>query len=56
MHKIITKELTPYRMTQPPLQEKLVTGYTKQIIEGPPPLKEATGYPTFFPRDLYIPW
>ena len=40
-------------MTQSPLQEKLVTGYTKQTIQGLPPLKEATGYPQFFPR-IYI--
>lgn len=43
-------------MTQPPLQEKEVTSYTKQIIKGLPPLKEATGYPTIFPQDLYISW
>jgi len=41
-------------MTQPPLQEKEVTGYTKQTIEGIPPLKESAGYPTIFPQDLYI--
>jgi len=45
-----------YLMTQPPLQEKEVTGYTKQIIEGLFPLKEATGYPTIFHWDLYISW
>jgi len=43
-------------MTQPPLQEKVVTDYTKQIIEGIAPLKEATGYPAIYPRDLYISW
>lgn len=41
-------------MTQSPLQEKELTGYTKQTIEGLPPLMEATGYPTIFPQDLYI--
>jgi len=54
--KIIFNELTPYLMTQPPLQEKLVTGYTKQTIQGLPPLKEATGYPPIFSQDLYISW
>jgi hypothetical protein len=48
--------LMPYPMLQPPLQEKELTGYTKQIIEALPPLKEATGYSTFFPQDLYISW
>lgn len=43
-------------MTQSPLQEKLVTGYTKQTIQGLPPLKEANGYPQIFPQDLYISW
>jgi len=52
--KIIANELTPYLMTQPPLQEKLVTGYTKQTIQGLPPFKEATGYPPIFPQDLDI--
>jgi len=41
-------------MTQSPLQEKVLTGYTKQIVEGIPSLKEATGYLTIFPQDLYI--
>ena len=41
-------------MIQPPLQEKELTGYTKQTIEGLPPLKEAAGHPTIFPQDLYI--
>jgi hypothetical protein len=44
----------PYLMTKSPLQEKVLTGYTKQTIEEIPPLKEATGYPTIFPQDLYI--
>ena len=43
-------------MTQTTLQEKVVTGYKKQIIEGIPPLKEATGYPAIYPQDLYISW
>jgi hypothetical protein len=43
----------PYRMTQSSLQEKELTDYTEQTIEGLPPLKEATGYPTIFPRDLF---
>jgi hypothetical protein len=46
----------PYLMTQPPLQEKLVTGYTEQTIQGPPPLKEATGFPAIFFQGLYILW
>jgi hypothetical protein len=39
---------------KPPLQEKLVTGKTKQTIEEPPSFKEATGYPPIFSQDLYI--
>jgi hypothetical protein len=40
---------------KPPLQEKLVTGNTKQTIEEPPPFKEATGYLPIFSQDLYNP-
>ena len=46
----------PYPMLQPPLQEKELTGFTKQTIKKFPPLKEATEYPTIFPQDLTISW
>jgi hypothetical protein len=39
---------------KPPLQEKLVTGNTKQTIEEPPPFKEAIAFPPIFSQDLYI--